>query len=279
MTAPVLHCGRFRLSLDRALVMGILNVTPDSFSDGGAHRGHASALAHARKLIEDGADLIDIGGESTRPGAVPVSEAEELERVLPLVRDLRDAGVPVSVDTRKPAVMRAALEAGADMINDVQALRAEGALQVLAGSGAAVCLMHMQGEPATMQENPRYGDVVGEVKSFLQERAAACRKAGIDTRRIVIDPGFGFGKTVEHNVSLLRSLEVLTGLEYPVLTGLSRKGTLGALTGRTVEARMPASIGAALVAVAKGAAIVRVHDVAETVDALEVWNRCMRSEL
>jgi dihydropteroate synthase len=279
MTAPVLHCGRFRLSLDRPLVMGILNVTPDSFADGGAHPDHASALAHARKLIADGADIIDIGGESTRPGAVPVSEADELERVLPLVRTLLDAGVPISVDTRKPGVMREALEAGADMINDIQALRAEGALQVLADSGAAVCLMHMQGDPATMQNDPRYDDVVGEVKAFLQERVVACRKAGIDSRRIVIDPGFGFGKTVEHNVSLLRSLQIFTSLEFPVLIGLSRKGTLGALTGRTVGARMPASIGAALVAVAKGAAIVRVHDVAETVDALEVWNRCMQSEL
>jgi dihydropteroate synthase len=267
-----LQCGRFRLSLERPRVMGVVNVTPDSFSDAGRHATHAAALAHARRLIVAGADLLDIGGESTRPGAAPVSEQEELQRVLPLVEALRHDGIPLSVDTRSPFVMRAVLSAGADMINDVSALRAPGALEALADSGAAVCLMHMQGEPALMQQAPHYDDVVAEVRAFLSERAAASLAAGIARERIVIDPGFGFGKTLEHNLTLLRRLREFGAQGFPMLAGLSRKSSLGALTGRPVEDRLAASIAAALALVARGAAIVRVHDVAATVDALKVWN-------
>jgi dihydropteroate synthase len=269
---PYLLAGRFRLALDRPLVMGIVNVTPDSFSDGGDYFGFDAALAHARCLIGEGADMLDIGGESTRPGAEPVTEAEELRRVLPLLDALRDSGVPLSVDTRKPAVMRAAIDAGADMINDVLALRAPGAIDAVAASEAGLCLMHMQGDPVTMQQAPEYRDVVAEVREFLRERVAACVAHGIARERLVIDPGFGFGKSVEHNLTLLRHLRAFTNEGVAVLAGLSRKSTLGALTGRSVPAeRVHASVAAALVAAERGAAIVRVHDVAATVDALKVW--------
>jgi dihydropteroate synthase len=268
----VLQCGRHLLDLRRPLVMGIVNVTPDSFSDGGRFFDPARALAHARQLCADGADLVDVGGESTRPGAQEVDEAEEAARVLPVIRALVADGVVVSIDTSKPGVMAAALAAGASMINDVRALRDDGALAVAATSEAAVCLMHMQGEPRTMQRAPAYGHVVGEVRDFLVARARACESAGIDRARIVIDPGFGFGKTPAHNLALAHALPTLVALGYPVMTGWSRKSSLGALTGRGADERLAASIGAALATVARGASIVRVHDVRETVDALKVWS-------
>jgi len=269
-----LRCGRFELSLDRPLVMGVLNVTPDSFSDGGRFMDPAAALDHAQRMIADGADIIDIGAESTRPGAAPTPEPEELTRVVALVEKLAASNVPISADTRKPAVMHAAIAAGASMINDVSALRAPGAMEAVARASqpVAVCVMHMQGEPATMQQTPAYGDVVGEVKSFLIERARACEAAGIARERIVLDPGFGFGKTVAHNLDLMRGLPEIVALGYPVLAGLSRKSTIGALTGREVADRLAGSLAAALAAVARGATIVRVHDVRDTVDALKVWS-------
>ncbi|HZI83984.1 MAG TPA: dihydropteroate synthase [Casimicrobiaceae bacterium] len=257
--------------------MGIVNVTPDSFSDGGQFSSADAAIAHGLRLVEEGADLLDVGGESTRPGAEPTAEAEEIRRVVPVVEAMREEcdarGVVLSVDTRKPAVMRAAIDAGASMVNDVYALRAPDAIETIAAASepVGVCLMHMQGEPATMQQHVVYTDVVGEVKAFLAERAQACERAGIAAGRIVLDPGFGFGKTVAHNLALLRWLEELVALGYPVAVGLSRKSTIGALTGRNVEERVAGSVAAALVAVERGAAIVRAHDVRETVDALNVW--------
>jgi dihydropteroate synthase len=251
--------------------MGILNVTPDSFSDGGQFFDQQEALDRARRMLADGADLIDVGGESTRPGAAQVAETDELARVLPIVAELASEGALVSIDTMKPAVMRAAVAAGAVMINDVRALQEPGAIEAAATTHAAVCLMHMQGEPRTMQRDPQYADVVGEVRDFLVARACACEVAGIAPDRIVIDPGFGFGKTLEHNLALLGRLDVLRDSGYPVLAGLSRKSSLGALTGRATGERLAASLAAALAAVARGAAIVRVHDVRETVDALKVW--------
>lgn len=251
--------------------MGIVNVTPDSFSDGGRFTSVEAAVREARRLIEEGADILDIGGESTRPGAAPVPVAEELERVLPVLEQLADSPIPLSIDTYKPEVMAAALAAGASMINDVKALREPGALDVVRDSRAAVCLMHMQGTPQTMQADPQYADVVGEVCAFLRERVAVCEAAGIDRARIVVDPGFGFGKTKAHNVRLLRRLDQLTALGLPVLAGLSRKSVLGTITARSVGERVPSSIAAALVAVYRGAAIVRVHDVAATRDALAVY--------
>ena len=270
----MLTCGSYRLSLDRPLVMGVLNVTPDSFSDGCRFLDRSAALDHARAMVADGADLIDVGGESTRPGAAPTPEREELERVVPLIGDVAALGVPVSADTRKPAVMRAAIAAGASMINDVSALRVPGALDALASAPkpVAVCLMHMRGDPATMQQRVVYTDVVTEVKLFLNERAAATEAAGISRDRIVVDPGFGFGKTMEHNLALLRRLSEIAALDYPVMAGLSRKSTIGTLTGRDVGERKAGSIAAALAAVAHGARIVRVHDVRDTVDALKVWH-------
>ena len=274
----MLICGRHRLALDRPRVMGIVNITPDSFAGAGRHATTPAALAHARTLLADGADIIDLGGESTRPGAAPVSEQQELDRVLPLVEQLRvecdQRGVTISVDTRKAAVMHAAIAAGAGMINDVGALQGPGALQVVADSATpvAVCLMHMRGEPSTMQQSIAYDDdVVVNVIAFLRARAAASLAVGIARERIVLDPGFGFGKTVEHNLELVRRLSEIVALGYPVLVGLSRKSTLGALTGREVGERMAGSIAAALAAVARGAAIVRVHDVRETIDALKIW--------
>jgi dihydropteroate synthase len=273
--SKALVCGRYRLSLDRPLVMGVLNITPDSFADGGAFLDLNDATDRVRQMLGEGADIVDIGGESTRPGAAPTPEASELERVIPLLENIRLAcdarGVPISVDTRKPVVMRAAIAAGASMINDINALRAPGAIEALSEGSAAVCLMHMQGEPATMQQSASYDDVVADVAAFLAERASACVAAGIDRARIVLDPGFGFGKTVEHNLTLLRRLSEIAALGYPLLAGLSRKSTIGMLTGRDVDERMAGSVAAALAAVARGAAVVRVHDVRETADALKVW--------
>jgi dihydropteroate synthase len=266
-----LHCGSHTLDLASPRVMGIVNVTPDSFSDGGRLRDPAKAIEHARRLRDEGADVVDVGGESTRPGAMPVSDAEELDRVLPVVEALARDGALVSVDTTKPAVMRAAVAAGAAMINDVRALQEPGALEAIAASQAAVCLMHMRGEPRTMQQGPSYADVVAEVRAFLSARARACEAAGIARERIVVDPGFGFGKTVEHNFALLRGLAGIVALGYPVLVGWSRKSSLGLVTGRKVDERLAASLAAALACVARGAAIVRVHDVRDTVDALKVW--------
>ncbi len=248
--------------------MGVVNITPDSFSDGGKFLDTKAAIAHGRRLIEEGADILDIGGESSRPGARPVAEDEELQRVLPVLKAMKD--VPVSVDTRRPSVMRAVLSEGASMINDIDALTAPGALDAVADTDCAVCLMHKKGDPATMQHEPRYGDVVAEVRDFLSTRIAACEIAGIERDRITIDPGFGFGKTVEHNFSLLKRLPELAALGVPVLAGWSRKSSLGAITGRPVTGRLAASLAAALLAVQHGSTILRVHDVAETRDALAV---------
>jgi dihydropteroate synthase len=266
-----LQCGRFRLSLDRPLIMGVVNITPDSFSDGGRFLDPAAAIAHAHQLIAEGADLLDLGAESSRPGAAAVVSAdEELRRLLPVLQGLRDVPVPISVDTIKPEVMRAALAEGAGMINDINALRAPGAFAAVAAADAAVCLMHMQGTPGTMQQHPSYGDVVAEVKAFLLERVRAARDAGIAPERIVIDPGFGFGKTLEHNLELLRHLREFDALGLPLLAGWSRKSSLGTITGKPAGDRLAASIAAALIAAQNGARILRVHDVAATRDALSV---------
>jgi dihydropteroate synthase len=264
------RAGRFALVLDRPLIMGVVNITPDSFSDGGRYLDPSAALAHARQLVEEGADLLDIGGESSRPGAQPVALDEELRRVMPVLEGLADLDIPVSVDTTKPEVMRRAAAAGAAMINDISALRSEGALEAVAASGAAVCLMHMQGEPRTMQADPHYEDVVAEVQAFLHERAQAALAAGIGRERLVLDPGFGFGKTVRHNLDLLRALPMLTGDGYPWLAGLSRKSLFGRIAGRATGERTHASVAGALLAAQRGAAILRVHDVAATRDALRV---------
>ncbi len=252
--------------------MGILNVTPDSFSDGGDFTTCETALQHARRMVAEGADLIDVGGESTRPGARPVSVEEELDRVVPVIEALAaELAVPVSVDTSKPEVMRAAVAAGAGLINDVAALRRPGALAAASALGVPVCLMHMQGEPGTMQQDPTYGDVVADVANFLAERIAACGAAGIPRERLLVDPGFGFGKTLGHNLALLRGLPRLAALGVPVLAGLSRKSMIGALLGGVpVGERLHGSVAAAVLAVERGAAIVRVHDVGPTVQALRV---------
>jgi len=265
-----LACARRTLDLSSPAVMGILNVTPNSFSDGGRFADPGAALAQARRMVADGAAIIDVGGESTRPGAAPASLQEELDRVVPVIEAItRELDVLVSIDTMKPEVMRAAVAAGAGLINDVLALQAPGAIETAAASGAAVCLMHMQGTPRTMQHDPHYEDVVREVGDFLRERAGACREAGIPADRIALDPGFGFGKTLDHNLQLLRGLGRLGG-GYPLLVGLSRKSMLGKLTGRPVDQRLAGSIALAALAVAAGARIVRCHDVAETVDAVRV---------
>jgi dihydropteroate synthase len=274
----MLHCGKFQFDLSRPLVMGIVNVTPDSFSDGGNYASTAAAIAHAVQLVEDGADILDIGGESTRPGAAEVSEQEEMDRVLPVIEGLRGIAVPISIDTWKPEVMSAALVVGASMVNDVNALQETGALEVVAGTDAAVCLMHKQGVPQNMQQQPQYQNVIADVSDFLHLRMAAAEAAGIARTRIVLDPGFGFGKSLAHNLDLLRELETFCALGVPVLAGLSRKSMLGAITGRYVNERMVASVTAALLAVQRGAAIVRVHDVRETVDALNIWNAVKGSE-
>jgi dihydropteroate synthase len=259
------------LRAGRPLVCGILNVTPDSFSDGGLFDSRERAVEHGRRLAAEGADLVDVGGESTRPGSRPPSLAEELDRVVPVVEALvREIPVPLSVDTSHPEVMRAAVAAGASMVNDVRALQRPGALEAAAELGVPVCLVHMQRSPESMQEDPAYRDVVPEVRAFLAERIAACLAAGVRPEHLVVDPGFGFGKTLAHNVALLASLEAFTGLGAPVMVGLSRKSMLGGLTGRSVGDRLPGSLAAALVAVQRGAAVLRVHDVAATRDVLAV---------
>ena len=267
----LLSCGAHTLDLGAPVVMGVLNVTPDSFSDGGLFLDPEEAVRHARRMVAEGATIIDVGGESTRPGADPVDVADEIDRVLPVIRAITaELDLPVSVDTSKPEVMEAALAAGASMINDVLALREPGALDVLVGSGAAVCLMHMQGRPRTMQADPRYDDVVRDVHQFLSERVRACETAGIDRSRLVIDPGFGFGKTLEHNLALLAALDEFTRDGLPVLAGLSRKSMIGQLTGRPASQRLAGSVALAAIAASHGASIVRAHDVAATVDAVRI---------
>ncbi|MGB8600118.1 MAG: dihydropteroate synthase [Burkholderiales bacterium] len=271
MSKPAeLICGNYTLNLRRALVMGIVNVTPDSFSDGGKFFSHDRAIEHGLRLIEEGADILDIGGESTRPGSLPVSLADELQRSIPVIEALRDKNIPLSIDTQKTEVMSAAMKAGASMINDVNALRAEGALAVAAKTGAGVCMMHMLGTPQTMQQLIDYNDVLSEVTTYLHARAESAEQAGIGRNRIALDPGFGFGKRTVHNIALLRGLGKIAALGYPVLAGLSRKSILGDLTGKPAAARDHASIAAALLAAQNGASIIRVHDVAATKDALAV---------
>ena len=271
--APVLDCAGRPLTLDRPRVVGILNLSPDSFSADGHGHDVAAALAHALRMADEGADMLDVGGESTRPGADEVTVEEELRRVVPVIEQLlARTSLPIAVDTSKPEVMRAAVAAGAGMINDVYALRRDGALDTAAALGVPVCLMHMQGEPRSMQVEPHYDDVVGEVHRFLTDRVFACELAGIDRRRVLVDPGFGFGKALEHNVALLSALERFTGLGGGLYVGLSRKSMLGALTGRKEPAeRLAGSLAAAVIAAERGARIIRVHDVAATVDALAVW--------
>jgi dihydropteroate synthase len=266
-----LQCGSYRLALERPLIMGVVNVTPDSFSDGGRYASRDEAVRHARTLVAEGADILDIGGESTRPGAAPVSIEEERRRVLGVIEALAGCDVPISVDTRKPQLMREAIAAGASFINDISALEAPGALEVIAQSTVAVCLMHKQGEPQNMQQSPRYHDVVQEVRDYLSARLNVAGAAGIGRERVVIDPGFGFGKTYDHNLALLRELPVLTALGVPVLAGLSRKAMLGRITGREAGERVHASVAAALFAADRGARILRVHDVLATREALAVW--------
>ena len=270
-TTPHLDCAGRILKLDRPRVMGIINVTPDSFSDGGEHDRLEAAVAHGLRLAAEGADLLDVGGESTRPGADEVSVEEELRRTIPVIERLaKETSLPISIDTSKPEVMRAAVGAGAGMINDVMALRRDGALEAAAELSVVVCLMHMQGEPRSMQDAPGYDDVVGEVHRFLSDRVFACQMAGIDKKRLVVDPGFGFGKTLEHNLALLRECARFAEIA-PLLVGLSRKSMIGKLTGREDAGdRVSGSVAAALIAAERGAAIVRVHDVAATVDAMRV---------
>jgi len=268
----MLRCGKFELAVDRPLVMAIVNLTPDSFSGDGLAADAQRAIAHARRQLDAGADLLDLGAESSRPGAIPTSLDDELARLLPVLDGLAGCGVPISVDTYKPEVMAAAIAHGASMINDIYALRMPGALEtVAASSDCAVCLMHMQGQPLTMQQQPGYSDVVGEVRDFLGERVSAALAGGIARERLLLDPGFGFGKTLEHNLSMLRHLDRFAIDGLPLLAGMSRKSMLAAITGRPVGERLAASIAVALLAVERGAAIVRVHDVRETCDALRVW--------
>ena len=270
---PTLDCNGRKLILDRARIMGVLNLTPDSFSDGGAYASTEAAVARGVAMVEEGADLVDVGGESTRPGANAVTADEEVARVVPVIEALaKRVNVPISIDTSKPEVMRAAVAAGAGLVNDVRALQAEGAIEACAALAVPVVLMHMQGEPRTMQDDPQYDDVVAEVHRFLAQRLLACDFAGIDRKRVLVDPGFGFGKSLEHNLALLRAFRRFTELGVPVVAGLSRKATIGKLTGREAPAeRVHGSVAAALIAVQRGAAIVRVHDVAATRDALSVW--------
>ena len=265
------RCGKFQINLNRPHVMGIVNVTPDSFSDGGQFSAADVAIAHALNLVAQGADILDVGGESTRPNAIPVNQEEELNRVIPVIEGLaKRIDVPISIDTYKPEVMRQALAAGAAMVNDVRALQEDGALEILAQTDAGVCLIHMQGTPQTMQDNPQYEDVTYEVKDFLMARLEATIHAGIEVERILLDPGFGFGKTRAHNIQLVRELDALTALGRPLLVGLSRKSVLGQVTGNNVDARLHASVAAAVISAIKGAKILRVHDVAATVEALKV---------
>lgn len=264
-------CGRFQLDLTRPHVMGIVNVTPDSFSDGGKYSSVERAVEHALQLIAEGADILDIGGESTRPGAAPVGLDEELRRVIPVIEALsKVTTVPISIDTYKPEVMRASIQAGADIVNDICALREDGALEIVTNSNAGVCLMHMQGKPQTMQINPQYTDVVTEVKQFLADRVEACLAHGIARERIMLDPGFGFGKTTAHNVALIQHLGSFVELGFPLLVGLSRKSVLGRIAGGDEQQRLHAGLAASVISVMKGAKIVRVHDVKATVDALKV---------
>lgn len=276
MKPTTLQCGRYRLPLfrqrSRPLVMGILNVTPDSFSDGGRFQSLEPALSRAEQMIAEGADIIDIGGESSRPGVMPLPLDEELRRVMPVLYALRDCGKPLSIDTYKPEVMREAIAADVDMINDINGFRGAGALEAVADSNCGLCIMHMQGQPQNMQRDPHYQDVMRDVGDFFRERLQAAQQAGIARERLCIDPGFGFGKTLEHNLALLRHLGQLQAeLGLPVLAGISRKSMIGSITGKPVEARLAGSLAAALFAKVQGAQILRVHDVAETVDALKVW--------
>ncbi|PPC95099.1 MAG: dihydropteroate synthase [Methylotenera sp.] len=264
-------CGNYQLVLNRPYVMGIVNVTPDSFSDGGKYASIDLAVAHALQLVAEGADILDIGGESTRPGAMPVALEDELKRVIPVIQALKKVcQVPLSIDTYKPEVMRQAIAAGADIVNDVNALQAPGALEIVADSNAGVCLMHMQGTPHTMQQDPQYDDVVHEVKTFLEARLHAALAHGIAKERITLDPGFGFGKRTVHNIALIQQLEQLTALGRPLLVGLSRKSVLGAITGNDEQQRLYAGIAASVISAMKGAKILRVHDVKATVDALKI---------
>lgn len=270
--SKLLNCGGRALDLSRTAIMGILNITPDSFSDGGIFLARDAAVAHASQMVEEGADLIDVGGESTRPGAQAVSAQEELDRVIPVIEAIaRAVPVPISIDTSKPEVMRAAVAAGAGLINDVRALREEDAVSTVADLAVPVCLMHMQGEPRSMQHNPSYKDVVAEVGDFLDARIAACELAGIDRARLLIDPGFGFGKTAAHNLELLRRLFELNRFGVPILAGLSRKSLIGALLGLPVGERLHASVALAVTAVQNGAKILRVHDVRATREAIRMW--------
>ncbi len=267
----ILQCADKQLTFETPVIMGILNVTPDSFSDGGRYTHLDNALRQAEQMAADGAEIIDIGGESTRPGAQPVTEQQELDRVIPVIEKLdQKLDVVISIDTSKPEVMIEAARSGAGLINDVMALRADGALQAAQQTGLPVCLMHMQGEPRTMQTNPQYTDVVAEVKTFLKQRAEQCIAQGINKEQIILDPGFGFGKTLAHNISLFKHLDSLQALGYPVLVGASRKSMLGQITGKAVEDRLAGSLALATLATIKKAAIIRVHDVAETVDVVKV---------
>ena len=274
----IFNCGRFQLDLSKPRVMGIVNVTPDSFSDGGKFNTTEKAIAHALQLVEEGAEILDIGGESTRPGATPVPLDEELKRVIPVIEGLRGAGVPLSIDTYKPQVMQAAITAGVDIVNDVCALREPQALEIVAASQVGVCLMHMQGRPQTMQADPQYDDVVSEVREFLKDRLNAAEQAGIVRSRIVLDPGFGFGKRTAHNLTLLNHLNDIQALGLPLLIGLSRKSVLGQVVGSSVDERVHASIAASVVSVMKGANIVRVHDVKPTIDALKIVQAVMNEK-
>ena len=267
---PSLVCGSRTLDLSRPRVMGVINATPDSFFDHSRFVGADTALDTAAAMVDAGADIVDIGGESTRPGANWVSEAEEIDRTVPIIERARELDAVISIDTYKAGVAAAAIRAGAEFVNDVRAARSDGMIELLAATDVGVCLMHMRGEPRTMQERPFYADVVKEVGEFLGQRAAACREAGVDAARLLVDPGFGFGKTVSHNLALLANLRALSSIGLPILVGLSRKSTLGQLTGKIVDDRLPASIAAAVLAVVNGAAVLRVHDVGETVDALKV---------
>lgn len=266
-----LQCGRFQLDLSKPKIMAIVNLTDDSFSGDGASNNLAAALHRAEQQLEAGADMLDLGAESTRPGSAAATEEVECERLLPVIEQLKSWNVPLSIDTQKPGVMRATLAAGADMINDINGFRAPGAIDAVAASSSGLCVMHMQGEPATMQQQPDYADVVAEVDGLLRRQVAALENAGVARARIVLDPGFGFGKTVAHNFFLLRHLAVFGKTGLPVLAGLSRKSMLGAVTGRPVGERLASSVAAALIAVENGAGIVRVHDVAATKDALQIW--------
>jgi len=273
LSTEFFQCGRYRFARSRRpLVMGILNVTPDSFSDGGQHATRDAALRHAEQMIAEGVDIIDIGGESSRPGSAALPLDQELDRVMPIVEALADCGKPLSIDTYKPEVMRAALAGGADLINDIWGFRMPGAVEAVTAGQSGLCVMHMQRDPQTMQEAPQYTDVVAEVEVFLRERVSTLRAAGIDDARISLDPGFGFGKTPDHNLRLLGQLPRLAIDGLPILAGLSRKSTLGAiLGGKPPQARVAASVAAAVCAAERGAYIVRVHDVEQTVDALKVW--------